>query len=810
MQNVGLAVDHSGLNKFLSRTAEYVSIARKLLELLPSKPQDMISVSDKRVATYESRDKLSRRISETLRPQDTGNDNRGTKKYRVVIIHGMAGVGKTQLALNFIEDKRKHYNPIFWIDAHTPETVRLSFEHACAKFGLKFSASSTPDTQLRDSPVIAGVLTWFFERDEGDQEWLVVVDNADDTSWNLEEIIPVGPQGHLIVTSQHPQSQRFLGGQCTRVNVGTMDLGESRALLWKHLSADRKQTSTNIDDLCDLVAERLGGLALAIDLAGAYLAEQLQVHHDEGSAIEREEAIRTVLTKYLADYDQHQDEILKWEPFYRSSSYEKTVWTVWNTSLAAIEKSSPGVHAGQILTFLAQFDQGYLQKEMFRLASVGWPVMVKLLQNLQNDRPEWLSKLVASKGNEWDDFHYRQAIGPLIRYGLLQRTSGDWVGTTMHGRVRWRARKAHQPSSEAWARWTALFLMAAVCQTNREKGRPEFRQHVVAHILGMGASNFDPGHEMQLQGNSLATLWAELAELYYDCGRWTEAEKLQMRVMEVKIRELGERHPDTLASMERLASTYRIRGLWTDAEKLQVRVQEARTKELGEEHPDTLNSIAKLALTVRDQGRWEEAERLGEQVMRARKRVLGKKHPDTLTSMADLVWTYYKQGRLSDAEELGLRVKDIRTEVFCEEHPDSLVSMAHLGAIYEQLGRSIEAETWKKRVLESRMRALGGEHPETLISMVNLALTYRHLGRLKEAEQLEVEALEKRQIILGLDHPSTLTSMNNLAWTWLNQGRYDEARALMKKCVAASIRKLGRTHPSTLERIRYWGNPAAI
>ena len=121
---------------------------------------------------------------------------------------------------------------------------------------------------------------------------------------------------------------------------------------------------------------------------------------------------------------------------------------------------------------------------MFRLACVGWPVMVKLLQNPKDDRPEWLSNMVVSKGNVWDNFHYCQAIVPLIRYGLLQCTDGDWVGTTMHGLVRWRARNAYQENNEAWARWTALFIMATVCQTNREKDRPEFRQHVITHILG--------------------------------------------------------------------------------------------------------------------------------------------------------------------------------------------------------------------------------------------------------------------------------------------------------------------------------------
>lgn len=805
MQNVGLAVDHSGLNKFASRTAEYGIIRDKLLGLLPPIPQDVYSVPLNRVGHYASRNELSRRINEILRPSDNGDDNCDTEGYQALVIHGMGGVGKTQLALNFIQNNQKHYNLIFWIEAHTPEKVRRSFERGSAALGLMSSTASKPDSQLKDSDAVAGVLRWFSERDEGDQKWLVVVDNADDTSWNVEEIIPFGPQGHVIVTSQHPQSSRFLGGLCTRVHVGSMTRDEARALLRKHIGAESEQTSTDINDLCDQVANRLGCLALATDLAGAYLTEQLELHHHQTSAIERQEAVKAVLTKYLLDYGQHQDELLQWGPFYQLSSYEKTVWTVWDTSLAAIDKSSPRSNAGRVLTFLAQFGEGYVQEELFRLSSVGWPVMMTLLQPPEDDRPEWMRQMVMSMGQVWDDFQYRQAIWPLIRYGLLQRVGGDWVATTMHGLVRWRARKAHQENNEAWARWTGLFMMAVVCQTNREKGRPEFRRHVITHLMGMGESDFDPGRELQLQGNSLTTSWAELAELYHDNGRWPEAERLGVQVMEARIRVLGEKHPNTLTSVERLASTYRAQGLWPKAEELQLRVMEARKRVLGEEHPDTLNSMANLSLTYGDQGRWQRVEELQMRVMEARITVLGKEHPDTLTSMANLVWTYYKQGRLDKAEELGLRVKEERTRVLTDEHLDTHISMAHLGAIYEQQGRSTEAEEWKKKVLETRMRKLGREHPNTLISMVNLALTYRHLGKLKEAEDLEVEVLEIRKRVFGSDHPSTLISMNNLAWTRWNQGRREEAISLMRDCISTSIGKLGRDNPSTIERLYYWG-----
>ncbi len=179
--------------------------------------------------------------------------------------------------------------------------------------------------------------------------------------------------------------------------------------------------------------------------------------------------------------------------------------------------------------------------------------MTNLLRISEGDVPDWLRSILLSNGNEWDGFHYRQAIQPLIRYGLLQRLGGKWAGTTMHHLVQWRARKANQESDTPWARWTWLFIIAAVCQTNRDKGNTEFRRHVIAHLIGMGAFDVDSNHGIHLDKESMASLWAELAEVYYDEGRWKEAEELGVQVMETSRRVLGQEHPSTLTRIANLA-----------------------------------------------------------------------------------------------------------------------------------------------------------------------------------------------------------------------------------------------------------------
>jgi len=89
-------------------------------------------------------------------------------------------------------------------------------------------------------------------------------------------------------------------------------------------------------------------------------------------------------------------------------------------------------------------------------------------------------------------------------------------------------------------------------------------------------------------------------------------------VLERKRRELSDKHPNTLTSIAKLASTYINQERWKEAKELFVQV-------IG---------------TIKKQGRWKEAEDLEVQVIKARKSVLGDEHPDTLTSIANLALTY--------------------------------------------------------------------------------------------------------------------------------------------------------------------------
>ncbi|PKS05676.1 hypothetical protein jhhlp_008196 [Lomentospora prolificans] len=88
--------------------------------------------------------------------------------------------------------------------------------------------------------------------------------------------------------------------------------------------------------------------------------------------------------------------------------------------------------------------------------------------------------------------------------------------------------------------------------------------------------------------------------------------------------------------MANLASTYRDQGRWDEAEKLFVQVMETRKLKLGDDHPSTLTSMANLAFTWKAQGRLTDALSLMRSCASSQQRTLGLRHPHTLSSLAAL------------------------------------------------------------------------------------------------------------------------------------------------------------------------------
>ncbi|KAA6408133.1 MAG: hypothetical protein FRX48_07874 [Lasallia pustulata] len=696
---------------------------------------------------------------------------------RIFLLHGMGGAGKTQICLKFAEDHQDQFRRILWVDSSNEETIKQSLKNIANHPDAKSSrVQGTPEAALY----------WLSITDK----WLLIFDNADGEPDIIEENLPSGTGGHVLVTSRNINMRRIVSEE-SYLEINEMERDDAILLLLK--AAYLTKPFEKDEAAASAIVDELGCLALAVDQAGAYI----------GSGF-------CTINAYLEAFSRHRNELLSQSSSFKGASkYGLAVYATWNISYEAIQRkqsralnpreATAAENATILLHIFSFFHYGNIMEETFKRAAELAEARHAEYQDAPMSRLPWTGRdlpgdlLELDNDRKWDPLLFRNSIQILLSLSLIKRdTSGETY--SIHPLVHsWSRDRMTDSAVMKWAA-SANAILAGSVDSGGSESSHTYRRKLVPHINA---------YYQFVKASQVATLskddeCAMYGKAFQENGNWDRAEVFYKSAVEMRTKLLGTEHSDTLSSMRNLALTYSFQGLWKEAEKLGAQVLEIRKRVLGAEHPDTLISISDLASTYSDQGLWKEAKKLEVQVLEIRKRVLGAEHPDTLISISDLASTYSDQGLWKEAEKLEVQVLEIRKRVLGAEHPDTLISMRNLALTCSRQGLWKEAEKLEVQVLEISKRVLGAEHPDTLSSMGNLALTYSYQGLWKEAEKLDVQVLEIRKRVLGAEHPDTLSSMSNLASTYLDQGLWKEAGKLGVQVLEIKKRVLGAEHPDTL------------
>ena len=297
-----------------------------------------------------------------------------------------------------------------------------------------------------------------------------------------------------------------------------------------------------------------------------------------------------------------------------------------------------------------------------------------------------------------------------------------------------------------------------------------------------------------------ASIRHTLGSTYLSLGKNPEAEPHIESAYRIRRAELGQEHPDTLASTVSLGELRLRQGRYDEAEHLCTTVVESRQRSLGREHPETLASMYSLAVVYWYQRRYAEAETLFSEVWQMRRRTLGEDHPDTLIALTSVGWTYIRQARHAEAERLFEHLFKTCLEKLGEEDNVTRNVMNGIVQVYPDVNRYEEAELIGRRCLELSRRSLGDEHPETLEAMGLLARVYSKQGRYEEAEPL-YKAILETQRRLGIQDEKVLHQLVGLADLYVEQARYGEAEPLLQQQYQSRVEQLGPQHLHTIESL---------
>lgn len=202
-------------------------------------------------------------------------------------LKGMGGVGKTHTALEYAYRHRPDYDKILWVHADGEPVLRQSLASLDAV--LHLPAEPTLDDRIR------GVLEWLSQH----SRWLLVVDNAEtrDDVARLGRYLAFSGEGAIIVTTR----TQAPGRSFVPLEVGTFSSGEGGELLER--LTGRHEPGRPPAPAAEALSERLGGLALALEQAGAYMV-QCAMGFDEYLALYETRASALLDRASDADYGQ--------------------------------------------------------------------------------------------------------------------------------------------------------------------------------------------------------------------------------------------------------------------------------------------------------------------------------------------------------------------------------------------------------------------------------------------------------------------------------------------------------------------------
>ncbi|KAF8454215.1 P-loop containing nucleoside triphosphate hydrolase protein [Terfezia claveryi] len=265
----------------------------------------------------------------------------GKDMLNIIVLYGTGGMGKTQVALEYVYQQHNDYSSVFWVNAATMQTTILGFTQIMqqliqnhlqlsrdvAMIGqllgmtgkLDSTGCFTDTSELEAQHVVDSVKRWLSAPENTD--WLLVFDKLDDLDLvDIEEYTPSCNHGTVIITSRRRESiQQGRRG----FEVQQMHPTEAIQLLLSSCSIPKFEDLVPVEQsAATTIAQELGYLPLALTQAGAY------IHISQYS-----------MSRYLKEYPKNASYLLskRW----KGGQHDRSVFATWEISFKAIKEKSP-------------------------------------------------------------------------------------------------------------------------------------------------------------------------------------------------------------------------------------------------------------------------------------------------------------------------------------------------------------------------------------------------------------------------------------------------------------------------------------
>lgn len=702
----------------------------------------------------------------------------------LAVLYGLGGVGKTQVALEYVHRFGAAYDLVYWINAEPVVLIDSAFADLGERMGLP---------RQQNVPLSIRAVIEALSRTTEYARWLIVFDNVDEFA-DIQSFVPPGGHGHVIVTTRN----QTWGDNAETLPVEVFTRPESIA----HL---RRRVKAISDDDAGKIAELLGDLPIAVAVGGALLATS-----------------GTSPAQYRAQI--------------AAGETDAAVNAVWDLSLNQLEEDSPGAYRlleicsvlapdialdllnnNAMLDVLRRTDATLLRR----------PSAAKLIQQLNR-----LALLKLDNGARRIQVHriLQSVVRGRMSLERIESTQRDVLkvfaavrpeddvdngNTWDRYRMLWPHLEVEvEPEVGAEPRVRSLFDMAlasdepAVLELMVDRIRYvwvrgsvdqsyKLAERIEAAWKERLAVTSDPAEQERVLVPLLRAQFNH-ANALREAGRVQEALALDTETLSRQIEILGETVSDTLMTAGGLGADLRALGRYGQALDRDRKTYATWSQEYGDDYPRTLAAQHNLASSLRLAGDFASAREQDEDVVQRREVVLGRRTFFTLFSLGALARDLRELGEYERSITLLNEVVAGFTDDRGAEASVTLGAQVNLAVSIRSAGRAAEAQPILDTSYETLHRRYGDVHPETLACRLSRATNLLSLLRTDEARE-ETEAVRTvYATLLGPTHPHTHVCDNNLAAIERARGERVEALTVARAACAGLAETLHDKHPFLL------------
>lgn len=731
-------------------------------------------------------------------------------------LQGLGGVGKTAIAIEHAYRHRADYDLVWWIPADQVPLVRASLAALAIRLGLE-AAQVTGIEGATQAALDA------LRRGDPYRRWLLIFDNADQPE-EIMDLIPRDGPGDVLITSRNHRWQSVID----TVAMDVFTRAESMEFLTKRVPKGLNETSA------DQLAHELGDLPLALEQAGAMLAET-------GMPVE----------VYLRLLREHVTQIMSEG---KSPDYPLSMTAAWKLSVTTLVEKLP--QAQELLRCCAFFGPEPIPRDVFGRGTQ--PAQTRVTSVMSD--PIVLARAIRELGR----FALVTIDGQLISvHRLIQALLRDELDDDEQSAYRHEvhlilaaAAPKNPDSPDEWPHYRELLPHVASDSTKLARCRtPEVRafaldmmrylylsgdlasclsvseRFIAQWTLDSGPDSPDVLGAQRHRGNALRLL-----------GRYNESFGLTETTLASATRILGDQDTLTLSLRASFGADQRARGDFTAARSLDEQSRALFEARYQPTDSPTLRLLASLALDYGLTSEYFKARDLYKQVyqlmMGARG---GVSATDALGTYTGLAWAVRMCGQVDEARDVSLdawadgrarlgpehlatlrsanaysiacrRILTAREDalrvaresfetssrLFGEDNPDSLAIAINLTNMLRTMGQFDKALELAERTVARYPAIYGEEHPYRYGCLGNLALLRRVTGDLADARKLDEQALDGLETRLTRDHHYSLTVAVNLASDLAELDKTEDARKLGEGTLRRMRRVLGDSHPAAL------------